>query len=172
LNITEYQEKFKIFLQKEYQKENLIVYTILINNQNFTNHEQSNSNKNEELIHINDVIYQPSLKKYSENFKFKSLTNTTKEKKKSISRLLISNEQVKNPCYLKGYFNQAKNMIGTGDFQNCYLSLLKMITKDDKIDINNRPSQKENSVIKIKINKPFQFLDNPWKRFQRIIRLF
>ena len=38
-------------------------------------------------------------------------------------------------------------MIGTGDFQNCYLSLLKMITKDNKIDINNRPSQKENQTI-------------------------
>ncbi len=168
-NSTGRREKYDIQIQIENPTENQFVYILHIIKQNIINDNEKNMNQTDELIHTNYILTQPIFRKGASYFKFKSFNSTSKEKKKSINKSSFSNEQaVHNPCYLKGYFNSAKNMMGTGNFQKCYGSLLGIITKDKPMNKNTQPSQKENSVSKFIII--IHVLDYSWQRFQRTIR--
>jgi hypothetical protein len=39
---------------------------------------------------------------------------------------------LENPCYIKGYQNTSKNIIGTGNYKKCYKMLTEIINKDQE----------------------------------------
>ena len=52
-------------------------------------------------------------------------------------------EPTNNPCYLNGYKNLEKNIIGTGDYEQCIKVVQKIVNKEKKkgkikIDKNDR----------------------------------
>jgi hypothetical protein len=42
----------------------------------------------------------------------------------------INDTRIHNPCYLKGYSNNASNILGVGDYDSCYDLLHNLVFKN------------------------------------------